>query len=281
MRKALATSLAALLVSCNGVPPPNVDCRILGCREGTECKEVNGVYRCVPIEPPPPPECLPGIPWCHEVDQSCSLPDKPCKHNPSSDPNHCELAPDCEAPPPPPPDPGVCPKEFTGNRVYMRHKDYGNGQDSTVRVTGDPQFCYLIHGVPVNDCHLEGWVSRAACEIALLGKFVGKPYACPVWEYKTSDNPIPHLCVDDTNPALPASCDHFGDPVNRDDPKTPTTGDTLETLQGFEGRPLECGLQRDSHGPIAGFFVIAHGKGDLRACRPDGLECSPWKPFEK
>jgi hypothetical protein len=79
----------------------------------------------------------------------------------------------------------------------------------------------------------------------------------------------------------PLSADHFGDPVFRDDPQTPTTGDTLETLKGFEGKPRECGLERDEHGPRAGFFIIAHGKGLVRACRPDAQECSPWMPVDK
>lgn len=60
---------------------------------------------------PPPPECMPGVPWCHEAGQTCSSEAKPCKHNPSADPAHCELAPACPKPPdpPPPPDPPAPP----------------------------------------------------------------------------------------------------------------------------------------------------------------------------
>ncbi|KKM64207.1 hypothetical protein LCGC14_1503690 [marine sediment metagenome] len=56
-------------------------------------------------EPPPPWECPIDAPWCHEMDppQACSAPDRPCVHNPTNDPEHCELAPECPEPPPPEP----------------------------------------------------------------------------------------------------------------------------------------------------------------------------------
>ncbi len=182
-------------------------------------------------------------------------------------------------PPPPPPDETFCPKPLApGAEVHMKSKAYGQGWDSTVYVKGDPEFCRLISGVASNDCHLEGWPKRTECEMELLGATARKPYACPVWEYTPDNGTNVYDCNDDKT-AL-ASCDHFGDPVYRDDPQTPTIGDTLETLRGFEGRPLECGLQRDAHGPLAGFFTIAHGKAQLRACRPDGKACSAWKAFD-
>jgi hypothetical protein len=164
----------------------------------------------------------------------------------------------------------------------MRTNYYGQGLDSTVRVQGDPGFCFAIHGEMVNDCHLEGWrgpagndpTARSRCEMQLLG-------GCPVWQF-TVQNPaagaIVLRCSDNHSAGM--SCDHFGDPVFRDDPQTPTTGDTLETLQGFEGKPLECGLQRDMFGPYAGFFTIAHGKGWVRACRPDWQECGQWRAID-
>ena len=49
-----------------------------------------------------PAECLPDVSWCHETGQACSVPDRPCKHNPTDDPAHCELAPECEEEPSPP-----------------------------------------------------------------------------------------------------------------------------------------------------------------------------------
>lgn len=61
-----------------------------------------------PPDPPPEPPavCMPGVPWCHETGQACSTPDAQCKHNPTSDPDHCELAEDC---PPTTPEPPVEP----------------------------------------------------------------------------------------------------------------------------------------------------------------------------
>lgn len=69
-----------------------------------------------PPPPPPPPDPVDpcpdhedlDMPWCHEVNQTCSEPDSPCKHNPSSDPCYEEQAPPCPPPDPPadpPPDP--------------------------------------------------------------------------------------------------------------------------------------------------------------------------------
>ncbi len=289
--------------SCGGIKP----CDFITCQPGYHC--VNG--KCVK-DPTPPPECLPGIPWCDQVNQTCSKPDSPCKHNPTSDPNHCELAPAC--PPEDPcqniickegyhcvagecvknpdpcdnvtcnpgfhcekgncvPDNNLCPKELApGAVVFLKNKAYGNGFDSSPRVKGDTEFCRLIHGVAVDNCNLEGWSKRAECEYYLLGN------NCPVWEYRS--NGIIYFCHDDKGAI--ASCDHYGDPVNRDDPQTPTTGDTLETLKGFEGEPKVCGLHRDSFGPYQGFFVIAHGKAEIRVCKPDRnpTTCGTWLPFD-
>jgi hypothetical protein len=155
----------------------------------------------------------------------------------------------------------VCPKPLAeGAVIYVNNKRYGAGVDSTVRVSGDPEFCRLIHGVLVNDCHLEGWGKRAACEMQLLG-------GCPVWQYSMNATDVRGACRQAPHPE--ASCDHFGDPVDRDDPQTPA----------FEGKPAECGLQRDPAGdPTAGFFVVAHGEAWFRACRPDGAGCGPWTP---
>ncbi len=65
-------------------------------------------------EPTPPPipveECLPGLPWCHELVPPATCGE--CKHNPTSDPAHCEKAPKCEEPTPqpmPPPTPPPLP----------------------------------------------------------------------------------------------------------------------------------------------------------------------------
>jgi hypothetical protein len=174
--------------------------------------------------------------------------------------------------PAPHPTPSSCPKPLApGAVVYLNDAIYNHGFDSTVRVHGDPEFCRLIHGVSVNDCHLEGWPKRAECEMQLLR-------GCPIWQFTVDGGTTVERCVDDH--AASASCDHFGSVEFRDDPQTPTTGDTLATLQGFEGRPLQCGLQRDAHGPMAGFFTVAHGTGQVRACKPDQAGCGPWRPFD-
>ena len=171
----------------------------------------------------------------------------------------------------PHPTPSFCPKPLApGAYVYLNDKAYGQGFDSTPRVHGDPEFCRLIHGVAINDCHLEGWPKRVQCELELMD-------GCPVWQF-TVDGMSIFPCVD--NHSAAASCDHFGSIEYRDDPQTPTTGDTISTLEGFEGRPLECGLQRNAYGPMAGFFTVAHGIGWVRACKPDRAGCGPWRPFD-
>jgi hypothetical protein len=163
----------------------------------------------------------------------------------------------------------VCPKPLApGAYVYVNDKPYGNGFDSSYRVHGDTEFCRRVNGVASNDCSLEGWPKRVQCELKLAG-------GCPIWQYQSGSSIYP--CHDDQSAI--ASCDHFGDPTYRDDPKTKTTGDTIDTLMGFEGMPKECGLQRDFYGPMAGFFTVAHGIGNVRACLPDGTNCGPWKHF--
>jgi len=165
--------------------------------------------------------------------------------------------------PTPPPVVSSCPKPLAeGAEIYLNNKNYGNGLDSTLRVKGDPIFCQMIHGVSVNDCHLEGWAKRSACEMELMG-------GCPIWFYSTTGDKPTSQCHQSPHPI--ASCDHYGDPVYRDDPMTPE----------FEGMPKECGLQRDNNGdPEAGFFVIAHAEPNkstyFRACLPNGTNCGPW-----
>ncbi len=159
--------------------------------------------------------------------------------------------------PPPPPD--ACPKPLApGATVYLNDKPYGQGFDSTPRVKGDPEFCRLIHGMQENDCHLEGWPKRSACEMQLL-------HGCPIWQGQCySPTPQPGEC--------PITMDHFGTAGGAiDDPHTPI----------YEGLPAECGAQRDAEGqPAAGFFTIAHGRGTVRACKPDGTGCGPWRPVD-
>ncbi len=173
----------------------------------------------------------------------------------------------------------ACPMELPeGAEIRLVTGVYATGADgtprslhATVRVRGSLEYCAALgHQAASNDCHLEGYPRRVECEMELLR-------GCPVWQYQDESGGV-GPCVDDQ--AAPLSCDHFGSPDEdgRDDPKTPTTGDTLETLLGFEGRPLVCGLQRDAHGPEAGFFAVPHGRGLVRACPPAGpsAACGSW-----
>lgn len=177
-------------------------------------------------------------------------------------------------PEPTPPPQSACPKKLApGAYVWINNKPMGHGFDSTPRVHGDPEFCFLIHGVRIDDCHLEGWPRKNECEMELIG-------GCPRWEF-TVDKEKVYACHDDRE-AL-ASCDHFGTQPNQDDPATKTTGDSLQTLRGFEGRPLACGLQRDEFGPMAGFFTVAHGAAYVRSCAPidpESKHCGPWNHFD-
>lgn len=222
-------------------PAPPTTC-VPPCLEGQRCVAEESLpvrYACV-TAPPPPVNCL--VTLC-----------------PAG--QHCEQGIGCVADPLPPPEPAACPKSLApGATVYLNDKRYGNGIDSTVRVKGDPEFCRLIHGVSANDCHLEGWPARSACEMELLG-------GCPIWEYSLNRIDSRGPCLMAPHPE--ASCDHHGDPVDRDDPMTPP----------FEGRPRACGLQRDHTGnPMGGFFVIGHGSAWFRSCKPDGQGCGPWVP---
>lgn len=175
--------------------------------------------------------------------------------------------------PTPSPTPTVCPPLSSTAVLFIKDKPSGHGFDSTLRVKGDAAFCKAVTGQDgITNCSLEGWPQRAACEMALLG-------GCPVWQYVKTGEPTVYVCHDDH--VAWASCDHFGSPNAQDDPQTPTTGNTLATLQGFEGQPLACGLQRDAYGPFAGFFTVAHGKGQVRACFPnDPLNCGDFFPFD-
>ena len=175
-------------------------------------------------------------------------------------------APPTPPPPPPPPTLTPCPKfPAEGSYIRVNNKRYGNGIDSTYRINGDPEMCFLIHGVRTNECHFEGMRGdRAACEMWLAKRQTSMAGGCPIWQYVKMGAVYPCLQA----PHIDQSCDHFGDPVYRDDPQTPNV---------FEGNPAECGLQRDASGdPMAGFFVISHGLHQTRACLPDGTNCGPW-----
>jgi len=242
--------------ACRSLSPDEVEFLTCVVACGRPCEKVEEHWKCpapvptpTPTPPPPQPPSPPPVP-------------------PAPPP-----VPPTPPPTPPIPAPGAesCPKEpAEGARVYMRNKPYGNGHDSTVWIQGDLAFCRAIHGPAATaNCHMEGWPRALDCELYLLGKTIGASQACPIWEFQTSTNPEARPCLQEAHPE--ASCSHFGSTSQRDDPQTPA----------FEGEPKVCGNQRDANGdPRAGFFVIAHGKGSIRACRPDSQECGPWRGFD-
>lgn len=279
MRKVIVVLAVLGAVGCGGVKVPPLDCRILQCPTGKECKSevvVGGstVWVCMdkPVPPPTPtPEPTP---------------------TPAPTPVPTPTPAPVPTPTPVPTPPVVVnfPVRFpkVGVELYMRAARYGNGVDSTPRIgghgNGDPELCEALHHVPVlsGDCHFDSdvWVDktqRGRYEMLVLaGARDGGPIPLlglgPVWEYKAGGEQ--GRCHDDqihTN----TSCDHFGsaDADSRDDPQTKDV---------FEGKPVELRFQRDEYGPFGGFFMVPQTSGkdfgtQVRACPPlqDG-DCSNW-----
>lgn len=187
------------------------------------------------------------------------------------------------------PDPDVIVVKFPvrfpkpGVIVYARNHRYGNGIDSTLRINGDRALCEALHHVPVpnGDCHLD---SDVWTDAAQRPRYEGLVYAGardgdvppdaplgPVWQYRAGGEF--GRCHND-QVHVNTSCDHFGNAVARDDPRTPE----------FEGAPAWLGVQRDEFGPYAGFFTIPQTSGpgfgtQVRSCPPlDESEaaCGPW-----
>jgi hypothetical protein len=271
----MKTKLLALallfLPACATLTKPCVE----ACQPGSVC--VAGV--CVAVTTPPPVE-----------------PPAPPVQPPVQPPPAPPVQPPPVVPPVVPPPPSVFPVRFplAGTIIYMRNSRYGNGMDSTPRANGDPALGFALHHVPTNDFHFDSdvWTSkdqRGEYEMLVLaGARDGQPLPAkplgPVWQYKAGGQQ--GRCHDDQSHAN-TSCDHFGSAYvdGRDDPQTKTTGDTLTTLQGFEGRPLALGLQRDEFGPYAGFFMVPQTSGAnfgtlVRACLPlaegNDATCAPW-----
>lgn len=200
------------------------------------------------------------------IDQYCRV-DPPTEEPtpvPTPKPTPPPVEPPPVEPPPvePPPATSACPPILPSAEVYLNNKKYGQGIDGTVRVRGDLLFCQAIHGpAAVADCHLDGWPQRTACEMELLAG------GCPVAQYKQDWDTTIRACLQVEDDERRMSCDHFGSVEFRDDPITPA----------FEGQPAQCGEQRDAAGnPMAGFFMVAHGKGYVRFCTPALDGCGPW-----
>ena len=296
----LVVSQALLLVlfsSCGPIKPPQppepTPTPCVTCPAGQHCE--GGV--CVVDPPPPCPEL--GVPWCHETTppMTCGQ----CKHQPAGE--RCPImAPPCDVPPPVCPtcpagqsctdpavgcvkDPvvppvGACPwklSSYPGAHLAANTKPWGNGFDHTTLVDGSRVYCLE-----------RGWTDgRSKCQVAQDGDPHKVPCeiefgnGCARWEFRSGG--VQRPCVDDQDDVM--SCDHFGSTDYRDDPKTPTTGNTLATLQGFEGQPKQCGLQREGDKPIAGFFIIAHTTkgvpGEVRSCVDSSFSaCGPFLPVK-
>ena len=209
------------------------------------------------VTPVPPPVQPPGPPPVEIVHTPVCTPPTlvfGCWHNPGTGWAYI--------PPLPPKPETACPKKLApGASVSMGNKIYGNGFDSSTFVLSDPDFCFAIHGVRTDRCHLEGWPQRKACELELMG-------GCPVWQW--SESPAGPWAQCKQNGSQAVTCDHFGTTQVRDDPQTIF----------YEGPP-ECAAQRDAEGnPNAGWFMVAHGKGFVRACTPGGSCSDDPKPVD-
>ena len=172
--------------SCGGIKPPQPPATCPeACPAGTHCE---GTV-CV-ADPPPPVECLPGVPWC-TAGQTCGN----CKHNPTSDPTHCEMAPACPPPvpvcptcpvgqsctdpavgcvskPPEPPEPTACTIPLTGTPVLGAYWLQDRIVDFTPKLTSAARCALPEVGYPGRQtCPVcdEACVQRGICEQQLIG----------------------------------------------------------------------------------------------------------------
>jgi len=162
--------------------PTGTEWLLASCGVGQTCEGT----QCVTSQPVCPAQC--------PEDQHCSDPAVGCVPNP-----------------PNPPPASACPKALApGAYVRLNTSPYNPHVNfyATPYVHGDPEFCRLIHGVSVNDCHLEGWPKQSACEVELVGQAVEKDGACPIWQFSTDGGGHVEACVDDSGAA--ASCDDIG-----------------------------------------------------------------------
>lgn len=234
----LLSSVVFIWIACNGIHlPPNPNPSPSPC----DCPTPE------PSPTPTPSVCLPDVPWCHEVNQTCSFPDNPCKHNPSQDPNHCELAAPCpEMPPtpeptptPPNPNPGQC----------------------TIPLNGTPQagaYWYDPWHVDVcgaNTCTADFTpkiINGARCDLPEVG-YPGRA-SCPV-------------CSEDCTQRGVCECNLIagtGEPCQPNWELQVDSGDlSWVYVDNWKAK------------------VRGEGKGRIRACFPNGNACSKWLEIAK
>jgi hypothetical protein len=124
--------------------------------------------------------------------------------------------------------------------------DIGNDQGYCGKVTGNPD----IHSCKANP---EG-SDLKSCDL----QFLGVP--CPIWQYSLTGAGNWQRCLPDgIGPdGQPFSCDHFDG--------------WAEAMGTYTG---QC--QHDNTGllaPVAGFGMVPHGSGYVRACDALGVVCS-------
>jgi len=145
-----------------------------------------------PPQPPEPPWVCPiPAPWCDEVGQQCSTPESPCVHNPTDDPEACELAAACLEPEPPPepepepePEPGddVCTTRLDGEPLMGGPTSHQKRVFDATPLLKNMERCrdlgFLINGQPRMRCPAaqEGSPQRYPCEVELMGGPV------PLWD---------------------------------------------------------------------------------------------------
>lgn len=124
--------------------------------------------------------------------------------------------------------------------------DIGDGKAYCAAVTGNP-------GIVSCKANPEG-SGLNACDTAFIGA------ACPIWEYSINGGATWKRCLPDGLGANSEfSCDHFD-------------GWTDSSFQNYAGKcqHVETGMKA----PIAGFEMVPHGRGWVRACSADSSVCS-------
>jgi hypothetical protein len=166
--------------------------------------------------------------------------------------SHCvdtSSGPKCVQETPPPPVVSKCPVPIPLSARYINRKPYGQGWDSTPRVR-DKAYCEKMTGIEgVTDCKANPEGSgQDVCD----EEFLGQP--CPTWQaYYGGQWNFCHPANGEI------TCDHY---------------DHWNEQGSYSGI-----CQKFPNGsPSGGFFMIAHGKGKVRACDKTASVCS--EPIE-